>query len=302
MHTIIETTVTTAIPLLLAALGGIICERSGVLNVGLEGFMLAGAFIAAAVGAVSSGTAGFFAAIGLGLVLGLLVGWIMVALRADQVVTGIAFNILMLGLTSYLLDVLTAKSNSALSPGTTTDAVPGLDSIPGFGALFDLHWIAYLTYALVPVTFVLVFRTRLGVILRACGEFAEGARASGINVVRVRIVATAVGSALAAMAGAYLVVGNVGVFQADMTDGRGYIALVVVILGRWRPYGALAAAAAFGLAEAMTYYLQVQGVGIPVELTLALPYLVSLIGIVAFSVRRTAGAPAEDGQPLYLSN
>jgi ABC-type uncharacterized transport system permease subunit len=153
-------------------------------------------------------------------------------------------------------------------------------------------------FLLVPITFYVIWRTGLGARLRACGEYAEGARATGVRVVRVRLLATVASCMLAAAAGAYLVLGDVGVFRQNMTAGRGYIALAVVILGRWNPFGALAAAALFAVAQALVFYLQAQGVGIPVEVVLAMPYLVGLAAITLFG--RSARPPAEDGRPLYL--
>lgn len=303
MREIISASVLAAVPLLLAALGGLVAERAGVLNVGLEGLMLFGAFACAWTAAFSGvESAGFFAALGAGALLAALLAVVVVSLRADQVVVGIAFNILALGVTSYGLDVITSRKGLealTIPRGDVKQEIPGLDEIPWLGAVFDQHWIAYLAYALVPACIVLIFKTGVGVRLRAAGEYADGARASGIPVVRVRLLAMAVSGALAAAAGAFLVLGDIRVFQQNMSGGRGYIALAVIILGRWTPGGVLASAALFGAAAAISFDVQARGIGIPGELVLALPYIVTLIAV-AIGGRR-ARPPAEEGRPLHLS-
>jgi len=299
---IIAASVLAAVPFLLAALGGIIAERAGVLNIGLEGLMLSAALVAAwAAASADTEVAGVMAAVGLGLALGLLLGGIMVALRGDQVVVGIAFNILALGLTSYALDVITGRGGlQALSvpSGSVTVRIPGLADIPWIGALFDQHYLAYVAYILVPTIFYLLFRTGLGTRLRACGEFAEGAKATGINVMRWRILAMGASGVLAALAGAYLVLGDIRLFQQNMSGGRGYIALAVIILGRWTPFGALAAAVLFGASVAISFEVQARGIGIPSQVVIAMPYIITLIAIAIAGKR--ARPPAEEGKRLQL--
>jgi ABC-type uncharacterized transport system permease subunit len=299
MDTIIQTTIVVALPLILVALAGVISERTGVLNIGLEGFMLGGAFAAAWAGSASTDLLGFLAAIGFGLIAGLTLAYVMVVLRGDQVVVGIGFNILVLGATSYLYAVVGGGNYGGFRTGQTHNyPIPGLSDIPWVGNLFDVHWIGYLTYALIPIAFYLLFRTGLGTQLRAAGEYAAGARAVGLDVVRMRVGAMAVSGMLAAAGGAYLVLGDVGVFRQNMTSGRGYLALAIIILGRWTPFGVLAAAALFGTAQALTFFLQVRGVGVPVEVVLGMPYLVALVAIIVFG--RRVRPPAEDGRPLHL--
>jgi ABC-type uncharacterized transport system permease subunit len=299
METIIHTTIVVALPLVLVALAGLIAERTGVLNIGLEGFMLGGAFAAAWAGSSSTDTYGFLAAIGFGAVAGLLLAYVMVVLRADQVVVGIGFNILVLGASSYLYAVVGGGQYGGFRTGEKHSyGIPGLADLPWVGNFFDVHWIAYMTYALVPLTFYVLFKTGLGVRMRAAGEYASGARAIGVNVIRTRVVATVVSGLLAAAGGAYLVLGDVGVFRQNMTAGRGYLALAIIILGRWTPFGVLGAAALFGVAQALTFFLQANGTGVPVELVLAMPYLVALVAITLFG--RRVRPPAEDGRPLHL--
>ena len=302
MTEIIAASVLAAVPFLLAALGGIIAERAGVLNIGLEGLMLSAALVAAwAAASADTEVAGVMAAVGLGLALGLLLGGIMVALRGDQVVVGIAFNILALGLTSYALDVITGRGGlKALSvpSGSVTVRIPGLADIPWIGALFDQHYLAYVAYILVPTIFYLLFRTGLGTRLRACGEFAEGSQATGINVMRWRVLAMGASGVLAALAGAYLVLGDIRLFQQNMSGGRGYIALAVIILGRWTPFGALAAAVLFGASVAISFEVQARGIGIPSQVVIAMPYIITLIAIAIAGKR--ARPPAEEGKRLQL--
>ena len=152
---------------------------------------------------------------------------------------------------------------------------------------------------LVPVTWFVLFKTGLGVRLRACGEYVEGAHAVGINIMGVRMLATAVSSMIAAAGGSFLVLGDVGLFRQNMSGGRGYIAFVIVILAQYRPLGALLGAAGFGLAQASTFYLQLQGVKIPPELIATTPYVVTLLAIIILG-RRISHPPAEEGRPLYL--
>jgi ABC-type uncharacterized transport system permease subunit len=299
MDTIIQTTIVVALPLILVSLAGLISERTGVLNIGLEGFMLGGAFTAAWAGSASTDLLGFLAAIGFGLIAGLILAYVMVVLRGDQVVVGIGFNILVLGATSYLYAIVSGGKYGGFRTGQKHHyTIPGLSEIPWLGNLFDVHWIGYITYAIIPITFYVLFRTGLGVQLRAVGEYAAGARAVGIDVVRMRMFAMAISGLLAAAGGAYLVLGDVGVFRQNMTAGRGYLALAIIILGRWTPFGVLSAAALFGVAQALTFFLQVRGAGVPVEVVLAMPYLVALVAITIFG--RRIRPPAEDGRPLHL--
>jgi ABC-type uncharacterized transport system permease subunit len=301
METVIGSAATASIPLVLGALAVLVASRAGVLNIAVEGLMLLGAFMAGWAGHSISPAGGFAAAVVAGGLAGLTIGWIMVLSRADQVVVGVAFNILVLGLTTYGFEEITADSPKAMDVGQpATVAIPLLEKLPWFGPIFDMNWIAYLAFILVPVTAYVVFRTGLGTRLRACGEYAEGARAVGINVVRYRLGAMAVSGMLAGAGGSFLVLGDVGVFRKNITSGRGYIAFVIVILARYRPVGALVASLGFGLAQALTFYLQLKGVHIPSQFVLATPYVVTLLAIIVLG-KRIGRPPAEEGRPLMLS-
>jgi general nucleoside transport system permease protein len=301
VQTIVQTAVVAGVPLLLAALAVLVASRAGVMNIGVEGLMLAGAFFAAWVGHASSNGLGVAAAVVLGGLLGVTLGWVMVVTRADQVVVGVAFNLLALGFTSYALTTITQTDQHAFNVGqAATLPIPLLSKIPWFGVIFHVNWIAYVAYLLVPITAFVLFRTGLGARFRACGEYAEGARAVGIRVVPVRLVAMTVSGMLAGLAGAWLVMGDVGVFTENLSNGRGYIGFVIVILARYRPVGSLVAAAGFGLAQALTFYLQLHGVHIPSQFVLATPYVVTLLAIV-LAGKRIGRPPAEEGRPLAVT-
>jgi simple sugar transport system permease protein len=250
MELLVGTTVVLGMPLLLAALGGLIAERTGVLNLGLEGLMLGAAFVTAWVAGAGQPLAVALAAgLVFGVACGLALGWLVVVARADQVVTGIGLNLVVLGLTGYLFGIIGADG---FTTAAIADArVPGLAGVPWLGRLFDQPWLAYVGYALVPLAAITIFRTGLGIRMRACGEYAEGARASGIDVVRARLAAMAVSGLLCGLAGAFLVLADTHKFVHNITNGRGYIALAVIILGRWTPLGALGAAALFATAPAI---------------------------------------------------
>lgn len=289
-----------ATPLLFAALGGILSERAGVFAVGLEGMMLAGAF-AATVGAWASGSAsvGVLLALVGGAAIGLAVAVVAVRYRADNMVTGLAANILALGLTSYLLRVLAGGGQPVaihLAP-LSAWPIPGLSDIPVLGPLLFMH--PPLTYLAVLGCVVLTWflgRTQAGLTLRATGENPEAVFASGANPLRVRMLAVVVGGAVAGLGGAVLSLQQVGTFTDGMTGGRGYLALASLIVGRWNPWGAAAACLVFGAAEA--FELRLQGFGVPVSsyVIQMVPYLIALA--VLAGLGRSSRLPAAIGRPL----
>ena len=290
--------VAMAAPLLLAALGEILVERAGVINVGIEGAMLTGAFFAFLVGHHTGSPWAGAAAAGLAaLVIGALLAVLVVRLAADQVVAGMALNLLALGVTGVLYRAAFGATGASLSTATLPLLpVPLLEYLPLLGkAVFAQNALGYLALALVPASAWLLFHTRLGLVLRACGENPEAAEAAGANVRATRFLAILAGCILAGLAGAYLSVGHANTFVEGMTRGRGFIALAVVTFGRWHPAGAAAAALLFGAADALQYQFQARGLPIPYQFFLALPYLATLA---ALSVRcRQAPAPAALGVP-----
>jgi ABC-type uncharacterized transport system permease subunit len=234
-------------------MGELISERAGVLNVGLEGMMLTGAFFSYFV-AWKSGSlvAGVFAGVGGGLALAAVMAILAVEAGADQIVSGIGINLAAIGLTSFLFDQVFGNLAQIVVPTVGLVAIPGLSGIPGFGhALFDQDVVLYGAFLLVPVTWYLLFRTQWGLAIRASGEHPAAADTAGISVRRVRWAGVLTAGALAGLAGAHLAVIEVGIFHQEMTAGRGFLALVAVIFGRWRPLGVLGACFALGATDAL---------------------------------------------------
>ncbi len=296
-----------ATPLALAAIGGTICERSGVVNIALEGMMLVGAFAGVAVALATGHTwVGVLAAVAAGMAFGGLHAFASITLRADQVVSGTAINILALGLTGFLMEVVYGH------PGTTDAAatLPPLFRVegPAQGAAGEVwRWVSGIFLSHTPLVYATVliagaaqwavFRTRWGLHLRALGEHPRAADTVGINVARGRYVAVLVSGALAGLAGANLSLEQVGSFTEGMTSGRGFIALAANIFGRWTPAGSYLASLLFGFADALQIKLQIlRGiVNIPPQLFWMLPYILTVV--VLAGVMGRAIAPAAIGKP-----
>ncbi|MDR3375510.1 MAG: ABC transporter permease [Ancalomicrobiaceae bacterium] len=293
-------TIRIATPILLAGLGGILSERAGVFAVGLEGMMLVGAF-AATIGTwgTDNSLVGLLIALLGGGATGLVVALVAVRYRADNMVTGLAVNIVALGLTSYLMRILASSGkplaiHNALLPVLP---IPVLSDIPGIGPLLFAHPpLTYLTVLLCIGFTLLLNRTQIGLTLRATGENPEVVYASGLNPLRIRMLAVTACGAVAGLGGAVLSMQQVGTFTDGMTSGRGYLALAALIVGRWSPWGAAAACLVFGAAEA--FELRLQGFGIPVSsyVMQMVPYLIGLA--VLSSLGQNARMPAAIGQPL----
>ena len=293
---ILESTVRNSTPLIFAALGGLFSERSGVVNIGLEGLMLISAFFGV-VGAHFTGSAlvGLFAALGAGLIFALIHALMCITFEADQIISGTAINILALGGTGFLM--VTIFGSGGTSPrvnGFGSVAIPLLSDIPVIGtALFDQSLLVYLMFILIPVVYFVVFRTSFGLRLRATGEVPEAVDTAGVNVQRMRYYGVALSGLLAACGGVYLSMGLLTAFTEGMTGGRGFIALAALIFGRWNPIGAAGAALLFGFAQAITYRVSEQTV--PVEFIQMFPFVLTIIALAAFGGR--AIAPAAIGKP-----
>jgi general nucleoside transport system permease protein len=288
--------VRTATPLAIAALGESVSERAGVLNLGLEGCIIAGAF-ASVIGAVAAGPiGGFTAAILAGATIASIFALFTVVLRADQIVTGTAVNLLAFGLTGTLYSLMYGVTGTSLSlPTITSWAIPILDEIPGIGsALFSQTAVTYLLYVLAPVVWWILNRTYLGLNLRAVGERPAAGIAAGIGVRRLQGSAVLFGGALGGLAGGALVIGHAGTFTTGMSAGRGFIAIAIVVLGRWSPLGVMGAALLFGAATAGQFALQAGGFALPYQLFLALPYVLTLLTLAGFAGR--VRAPSALGQ------
>ncbi len=282
--------VRVATPLLLAAIGETITEKSGVLNLGIEGAMLAGA-LAAAVGAISLGPLGGVAfAVAAGMATSAIFAAVAVGARADQIITGTAVTLGMTGLTGLGARLAFGDAGAGLTiPTLPVLPIPGLAAIPVIGpAFFSQSVMSYVAFAAIAWATWLLFRTRWGLEVRAAGESAAAARAMGVPVTRRRVVATVIGGAFAGLAGATLVLSQVGTFTEKMTAGRGFIAIAIVVLGRWHPIGAGLAALLFGAATALQYTFQASGSAVPYQLFQALPYLLAL-AVLAVAVGREKG-------------
>lgn len=288
--------VRVATPLLLAALGETITERGGVINLGIEGAMLSGA-LAAALGATAAGPwAGLGAAVLAGVLVAGVFAIITVRAGADQIITGTAITLGCVGLTGAIYRRAYGPAGVGLSlPTFPTVRIPGLAGIPAIGpALFQQSILTYAGYLAVPILWWLVYRARWGLRLRAAGESAIDARAAGVNVGRVRTIGTLIGGGFAGVAGASLVLAQVGTFAEKMTAGRGFIAIAIVVLGAWNPARVLGAALFFGAAMALQFLFQSLVIGVPYQLFLVLPYLLTLL-VLAGVVGNTR-APADLGR------
>ncbi|HET9466746.1 MAG TPA: ABC transporter permease [Gemmatimonadales bacterium] len=288
--------VRVATPLMLAATGEAVTERSGVINLGIEGTMLAGA-LAATIGATAAGPwSGVLCAVVAGMLLAAVFALLAVGARADQIITGTAITLAAIGLTGTIYRQAYGAGGAGLSiPTLEPIALPGLARIPVLGpALFDQPALTYIAVLALPVVWWVLFRTRLGLALRATGEAAEMARAVGVRTRLIRSGATIVGGGFAGMAGASLVLAQVGSFAEGMTAGRGYVAVAIVVLGRWDPAGVALGALFFGLATALQYLFQTLGLKAPYQLFLMLPYVLTLLAL-AGAVGRVR-APADLGR------
>ena len=295
---LLAATIRTATPLALAALGELLVERAGLINIGLEGAILAGAF-GSLVGATAGGVLwGYAGGVVGGVLVAALFAFFVVWLKADQIITGTALTLLSVGATGTLYRELYGSSGAALGvPTSAPFSIPALARIPVVGAaLFAQPPITYLVYALVPALAWWMRRTHAGLALRAIGEQPEAAEVAGVRVRRMRILAVLAGGVLGGLAGGTLVLAQAGTFAEGMSAGRGFIAIAIVVLGRWNPLGVALAAVAFGSASALQFAFQAMGWHAPYQLFLVAPYLLTLAGL-AGTVGRVR-APAALGKAL----
>lgn len=289
----LEAAIRTATPLLLAALGELLVERSGMINLGLEGCILAGALAALVGTATGSGAAGYAAGAAAGAGLAALIAVFVVRLGTDQIITGTAATLLAAGATGTFYRAFYGTEGAALATVTTGPvAIPLLSSVPVVGtALFAQPLVTYALYALVPMLWWWLYRTHAGLALRAVGESASAAAAAGVRAARIRTLALLAGGALGGLGGATLVLAQSGTFAEGMSAGRGFIAIAIVVLGRWHPIGVAIAALLFGGASALQYLFQAMGWNVPYQIFLALPYLLTLAALagVAGKARSPAG-------------
>jgi simple sugar transport system permease protein len=287
-------------PLLLGSLGEVIVERTGVMNMAIEGIFLLGAW-AGFTGAYITGSlaAGFLGAIAAGVVVGALYGWITVFLKQHQIVTGVALNILAAGIGIFFYRVLFGVPLLPLTVEPLRPlAVPLLSDIPILGpALFRQNILTYLAWGAMPLGWWVLFRTRTGLVLRSTGADPEAVDAAGLSVERVRFGAVLAASALSGLAGAFYSIGYLGLFSNDMIGGRGWIAFALCFLGNWNPLGALLGAVVFGVADAAAITLQTSGIRmVPNEFLIALPYMLTIAATVA---RKRFNVPASLGTAYF---
>lgn len=292
---LLEASVRTATPLALAALGETVVERAGVINIGLEGVILAGAF-GALVGA-STGAVGGIAA---GLVAGVATAAVFAAFalgaRADQIIVGTAITLLATGITGTVYRTVYGPAGAALSiPTMAPLPIPILSDVPLVGrAFFAQPVFTYAVYLLIPALWWFLYRTHVGLALRAVGEAPEAARTAGVNERRLRVGAVLFGGLLGGASGASLVLAQSGTFAEGMSAGRGFIAIAIVVLGRWHPVGVGFAALLFGAASALQFFFQATGWHVSYQVFLLLPYALTLV---LLGVRRgRAAAPGALGQ------
>ena len=289
-----------AAPLLLAALGETVAERAGLLNVGVEGMVVLGAFFGL-FGVYASGQplVGFATGFAAGALTGLIFGLITVMRGADQVVTGIVLNIFCLALASYFYQSLFASANEV--PQLTSMSivrVPCLSTLPFVGrVLFAQKPLVYCAFLLVPIFWIALDHSRWGLNVKAVGENPEAVDSAGVNVWAIRLQAATIGGAMAGIAGGAIAIDQVGAYVDGMIAGRGYITLAIVVFGGWRPWRVAAACLLFGAADGLQLRLQISGIGLPNQLLIALPYVLTIV-VVAIVAHR-GGYPSAINRP-YL--
>jgi ABC-type uncharacterized transport system permease subunit len=293
----LRSTVILAVVVVIGALTGLMCERVGVINIGIEGQLLASAFAGVVLSSAFGTAAGILGALITGGLLGWLLAWLTIRFHVDQIIAGVVINFLALGLTSLMSARILSDVQSLNAPQRIPAIrIPLLADIPVIGPMFFDHtYFVYGMFILVVVIHLGLFYTRWGLRSRAVGEHPKAADTAGINVFRVRYRNVILGGMIAGFGGAFLGLAQVARFEEDMTGGIGFIGLAAMIFGRWLPFGALGAGLVFGFARSLQQKVAIFNVGIPSEFLLMLPYVVTIV-VVAGVVGRTR-PPAADGQP-----
>lgn len=291
----VQSMVRTSIPILFAALGEIITEKAGVLNIGIEGIMLMGAFVGFAGSFLyDSLWVSFFAAVVAGFIMSLIFAFFSVTLKTSQIVVGVAFNLVSLGLTGFLYRRIFIDSPDPIFfvKSFKNIEIPFLTNIPIIGEMFfKFNLLVYLAFLLVPVIWILFYKTSAGIVLTSTGEHPEAVDSLGINVFKVRYFAIIAGGIMASVGGCFLSVAHSNQFAEGMSAGRGFIALAVVILGKWNPWGVLVGALIFGGANSLQLLIQTMGGSMSYDLVLMIPYVLTVIAVIAAS-KRKVGAPS----------
>ena len=293
----LQDTVSRSVPITLGALAGILCERSGVINIAIEGMLLAGAFTGAVGASLTNLWIGIFIAMLTGVFLAWILGVFSIRYRVDQVIVGFAINFFALGITSFLtFRVLAINPDYNYLVPVMPISIPLLSKIPFFGQIFFVQTIfVYFSFVAVAVLTWALYRTRWGLRTRAAGEYPKAAGTLGVDVIKLRYRNLLAAGAMAGIGGAWWPIGTVGRFDQNITGGRGFIALAAVIFGRWHPVGAFSGALVFALAEAVRLKIGNFDTGIPSEFLLMAPYLVTLLVVAGFI--GASRAPKAAGQP-----
>jgi ABC-type uncharacterized transport system permease subunit len=283
-------TLRVATPLIFGTLGELFCERAGILNLGIEGTMLFGAFVGFAVGGASGSLwIGFLAAVLAGMLSGLLMGLLSVRLGVNQHVSGLGITLLLTGLSYFAFRLIYGEQR--IPPSIKPfEPLHLFGHLPVLGPIFEQYALTYLAILLVPVAWWVLFRSNFGLKVRAVGENPEAADAAGVNVYKTRYLALAIGGGLMAAGGAFLSLAQMGAFTFGFINGRGWVCIALIIFGNWEPFRLLWGALLFGLVFALQLRLQTTGLKLPYEVFLALPYLVTIL-VLAIAGRNTA-APA----------
>lgn len=288
-----------AVPLIYGAMAGVLCERSGVINIAIEGQLLAGAFASGVLASLTQRTwLGLLIAPFAGALIAYLLAVFAIKFGIDQVILGFVLNVLVIGLTDFLYKRLLIPYQATWNAGPILSPlkIPVLWKIPILGpVLFDQTIIVYMMYVIVAIIHIGLFRSKWGLRMRAAGEHPTAAESVGINVNRTRFRNVILAGAVAGLGGAYFTIGAVGPFGKEMTAGKGFIALAALIFGRWSPLGAVSAALIFGFADNLQGVLSIIGTAIPSEFMLMAPYVATIIAVTGFVGR--VRAPAADGVP-----
>ena len=298
---LLSAAILATVPILLAGLGELVSERAGVLNVGLEGMMLCGAFFAF-LGTDLTGSLPLGALCGAsaGILLAALMAVLSVEAGADQIVVGIGLNVLASGATGFLYETVFASRGQVILPTMGSWAIPGLSSLPVVGeTFFDAQPLTYLSYLAIPVVWFLLYRSNWGLAIRAAGELPEAVDVAGIDVRRVRWAATLFAGAMAGLGGAALSIGQTGIFTEGMTAGRGFLALAAVIFGKWRLAGVVFACSLFGSADALQLRLQASNL-VPSQVWAAFALAVAVVLVFALVRRRRVGPSTSLGAALAI--
>ena len=296
---ILSNTLVLAIPLILGGMAGIMSERVGVVNIAIEGQLLTGAFVSAVVGTMTGNLyLGMVAAMVAAGLVSMVLASLAIKYLVEQIIIGVLLNVLVIGVTNFLHSAWLDNDSSHLNyPGTFDKiAIPFLSDIPVIGqVLFNNRITVYLMFLIVPVLWYILFRTKLGLRARAVGEHPLAADTVGINVGRTRFWWVTIGGMVAGLGGAALTIGNVGSFGREMSGGQGFIALAVVILGRWQPIYVTLSALLFGFTIILRVWANQVSPGIPVDFITMVPYLVTLVAVAGFAGK--VRPPAASGQP-----